>query len=136
MKSSENCKDAWGDVGEMSIDLKAQKADLMEFGRQVYENKAECYVLVAPGDVLSIVVNAKHGTAEVFDVYIDGILRQSLDNKRPTSKVFKGTVEKAFYQPKKANSEKRAGMKYCKMEVQRRDASRGKISIHLIHDRD
>jgi hypothetical protein len=136
MKSSENCKDAWNAVGEVSIDLKAQKTDLMEFGRQVYDTKAECYVLVAPGDVLSIAVNANHGTAEVFDVYIDGILRQSLDNKRPTSKVFKGTVEKVFYQPKRANSEKRAGMKYCKMEVQGRDASRGKIPIHLIHAQD
>jgi hypothetical protein len=136
MKSSENCKDTWNDVGVVSIDLKAQKAELMEFGRQVYDTKAECCVLVAPGDVLSIAFTANNDTADVFDVYIDGILRQSQDNKRPTSKVFKGTVEKVFYQPKKANSEKRAGMKYCKMEVQKRDVSRGKISIHLIHDQD
>ena len=89
-----------------------------------------------PRDVLSIAVNANNGTVDVFDIYIDGILRQSLDNKRPTSKTFKYTMEKVFYQLKKANSEKRAGMKYCKMEVQKRDASRGKTTIHLICNQD
>jgi hypothetical protein len=136
MKSSENCKDAWGGVGEVTIDLKAQKTDLLEFGHQVYGTKAECYVLAAPGDVLSIAINAKGGTAEAFDVYIDGILRHTVDNKKPISKAFSGTVEKVFYKPKKANTEKRSGIKYCKMEVQTRDTSRGEVFLHIMRDPD
>jgi hypothetical protein len=130
MKTLNGLLDANGKPGEIEVSLKGGEKELMEFTKDevlTAGSTSKCFVLTAPGDLISVDIRAGAHTADVFDLEVDGILRTSISSKG-LAKAFHGTINKVCFQGIKNKSGKREGAKYCGMKVQRRDASMGKSS--------
>jgi hypothetical protein len=127
MRTAEGLVDANGKPGKVSVVLKGGDEALKEYAKEesTTGSISKCYVLTAPGDLISIAIAAEANTADVFDLEVDGILRASVASKT-LAKVFHGTINKVCYKGKSGN--KRDGAKYSGMQVKRRDASMGKFS--------
>jgi len=134
MKTHDGLAGANGKAGKIDILLKGGEKALREFSKVEEEldgSTVKCYVLTAPGDIISVDITAGAHTADIFDLEVDGILRASLSSKG-LSKGFHGTINKVCF---KAKSGKKGGdgSKYCSMKVRNRDASMGKsLSLFTI----
>jgi hypothetical protein len=128
MKSTGDLVNANGKLGKVFVVLKGGEKVLKEYTKDEEARSGstyECYVLTAPGDIISVDITADANTADVFDLEVDGILRASVSSKA-LAKVFHGTISKVCYKGKSGN--KRDSAKYCAMKVKRRDESMGKSS--------
>jgi hypothetical protein len=131
MKSLEGLVDAKGNPGTILVLLKGGEEVLKEFKKDgsLHEGSiSRCFVLTAPGDIISVDINADPQTADVFDLEVDGILRASVSSKG-LAKAFLGTINKVCYKGKSGT--KQSGAKYCVMQVKRRDESMGKTLPRL-----
>jgi hypothetical protein len=131
MKSLECLVDAKGNPGTIIVLLKSGEESLKEFNKDegLQEGSiSRCFVLTAPGDIISVDINANAQTADVFDLEVDGILRASVTSKA-LAKAFHGTINKVCYKGKSGT--KQSGAKYCGMQVKRRDESMGKMALPL-----
>lgn len=130
MKAIDGLLDANGKPGEIEVLLKGGEKELREFtkdGVSTDGRTSKCFVLTAPGDIISVDIKAGAHTADIFDLEVDGILRASIASKT-SAKIFHGTINKVCFKGTKRNG-KRDGAKYCGMKVQRRDTSMGKSSF-------
>jgi hypothetical protein len=127
MRSLEGLLDAKGKPGKIDVLLKGGEQPLREFNKNDLREGSisKCYVLTAPGDIISVDITADANTADVFDLEVDGILRASVSSKA-LAKTFHGTINKVCFKAKPGS--KRDAAKYCGMKVRRRDGSMGKSS--------
>jgi len=126
MRTVEGFADANGKPCSILVVLKGGEEALKEYSKDqeaISGSISQCFVLTAPGDVISVDITADANTADVFDLEVDGILRASIASKA-LAKAFHGTINKVCYKGKSGN--KRDGAKYCGMQVKRRDTSMGK----------
>ena len=82
MKLSTGLLNAKGEVTKGEVLLQVNETNLREYGTTEDGMKSTCYVLTSPGDVISVVFAITSGTTQVVDLVVDGVLRQSLCNKR------------------------------------------------------
>ncbi|KAE9366173.1 hypothetical protein N431DRAFT_352353 [Stipitochalara longipes BDJ] len=108
MKTPEGLLGANGKPGKIEIILKGGEKALQEFSKDetlADGNTVKCYILTAPGDIISVDITAGAHTADVFDLEVDGILRASLASKG-LAKSFHGIINKVCF---KAKSGKKGG---------------------------
>lgn len=100
--------------------------DLREYGTVTDGIHSTCLVLTSPGDVISVPFLIEPGVADFADLVVDGILRESASVSGLTRPI-KGHFKRVSHQRKLKNN-KRGGLKFYKMEVQRRDARKGETT--------
>ena len=126
MKTLDGFLGANGKPGKIDILVKGGEKVLQEFSttEALDGSTTKCYVLTAPGDIISVDITAGAHTADVFDLEVDGVLRASLSSSR-LSRPFHGTISKVCF---KAKTGKKGGdgPRYCAMQVKSRDESMGK----------
>ncbi|KAG9239677.1 hypothetical protein BJ875DRAFT_479108 [Amylocarpus encephaloides] len=106
---------------EVDVVLSLNKADIKEFRTRILELKHECYVLAAPGDLISLAFYAKleEDDEEFVDLVIDGILRSTSAVKKgnpiAAKKKQKTVLKSALFYRFEAGKKK--GLKYSALEV-------------------
>jgi hypothetical protein len=128
MKLPSGLRDPQGHVAEGTVHLEANGKFVKEFGVTVDGRHSTCYVLVAPGDVLTANFAINSGISTEFaDLVVDGILRNSLSNTRGL-RVFKCIFDRAVYSGAQIG-ESRKAKTYARMQVTNRDSSQGKVLL-------
>lgn len=126
MKTFKGLLDANGKPAEIAVVLKGGDDALTEFTKDedlAEDSISKCFVLTAPQDIISVDISAGANTADVYDLFVDGILRASITSKT-SSKPFRGTINKVCCKGKAGT--KQSGAKYSSMQVIDRDTSMGK----------
>ena len=131
MKISEGFTDANGKPASVVTVLKGRDEQLKEFTKgdeSVGANTVQCFVLTAPGDIISVDIKADADTADVFDLEVDGILRASATGKASVK------INKVCFKAK-SGGKRELGAKYCRMQVKKRDTTHGKSCSHVFCNR-
>ena len=97
---------------------------LQEYGASVDGRHAACYVLTAPGDIVTVNFMLTSGVEQCCDLVVDGILRASAIRKS-SSKTQKVSLGYVLHQKVVAGKDKKTNPRKYQMEINTRDASKG-----------
>lgn len=125
MKISPELKGFNGEVTDGEVVIQNGNGEsLREYGASVNSGNAECYVLTAPGDIVTVSFMFTSGVVQYCDLVVDGILRASALSKS-SSKAQKVSFSYVLHQKVIAGKDEKSNPRKYQMEIDTRDPSKG-----------